>query len=470
MWAAPAVLCGLVLAIGLAPMALAGGLVAQAAQAVTGQPVTVHLALWHGADAPALWLSLAAVGGGLIWLGAERRLQRLPVWPEAADLFDNGLRALIRAAQAATAAQRDGRLTRLMAVVVCMAAGLAAVAWITAPVASPVVGWPALPPLAPALVWLGLAAPVLALPVLHAQRYLALILLGLVGLVVSAGFVWLSAPDLALTQISVEVVTVILLLLALHILPSTARPDPLPRRLRDAMLAGLAGLGLGAISLLLLTRPPLTDPISAFHLAQSVPGAGGANAVNTIIVDFRGYDTYGEILVLAIAGLIIVAVADGLRGVKVPGRQHPDAGDPHPVMFTVASRLLLPLVLTVGVHLFLRGHNLPGGGFVAGLVFAIALVMQWLASGLAWTQRRQRLKGHALIGAGALIATTIGVWPMLGGRPFLSSDHGHVDLPVLHSVELATAMLFDLGVFLCVLGAVVLALQAIARLPRPQES
>jgi multicomponent K+:H+ antiporter subunit A len=242
------------------------------------------------------------------------------------------------------------------------------------------------------------------------------------------------------------------------------------RRLGDAAVAGIAGLGIGWLAYAMMTRAPAFDPISAFHLAQSKPGAGGTNAVNTIIVDFRGYDTFGEIIVLGIAALIIYALSETLlrsptvsRRLAATPRQRED-GDHHPMMLVMATRLLLPMAMMVGVYLYLRGHNLPGGGFVAGLVFAIAYLMQYMASGYVWSHARQRYDHHALIGWGVLIAALSGVGAWAFGLPFLTSGFEYVNLWPLEEFELATAAIFDLGVFLCVLGAVLLALASLARL------
>ena len=164
---------------------------------------------------------------------------------------------------------------------------------------------PALPP------WRSRQRPSAA-TVLHRQRFTALILVGAVGLVVSLIFVKFSAPDLALTQLSVEVVTIVLLLLALYFLPQHSPVESSrSRRLRDAFLAVAAGAGTSALAWAVLTRP--YDTISGWFLANSVPGGGGSNVVNVILVDFRGYDTFGEITVLALAALGIFAMLDGLR-------------------------------------------------------------------------------------------------------------------------------------------------------------
>ena len=281
-----------------------------------------------------------------------------------------------------------------------------------------------------------------------------------------------ATPGVTTIEVGASVVTVILMLLALNFLPAaTPAESAVWRKARDGVLAAAAGLGAAALAWALMTRDFAFPSISSYHLAESKPGAGGTNAVNTIIVDFRGYDTFGEIIVLGIAALVIHALAQALLG---PGRanerllaRRPDpgrAGDRHPMMLVVAARFLLPVAMMVGVYIYLRGHNLPGGGFVAGLVFAIALVLQYLASGHGWSQARQRIDYHAFIGAGVLVASAAGVGSWLAGRPFLTSAYGYIHLWPLEEFEWATAAVFDLGVFLCVLGAVMLALASVSRL------
>jgi multicomponent K+:H+ antiporter subunit A len=334
-------------------------------------------------------------------------------------------------------------------------------------------GTRALLPVTPALtgVWAVMMLAALALPFFHRDRVVALVLTGVVGLLIAPMFALFSAPDLALTQISVEVVTILLMLLALNFLPKTTPVESLPiRRLGDAAIAGIAGAGIGWLAYAMMTRTPAFDPISAFHLAESKPGAGGTNAVNTIIVDFRGYDTFGEIIVLGIAALVIYALSETLlRSPAVTRRlasiaPEREGGDRHPMMLVVSTRLLLPMAMMVGVYIFLRGHNLPGGGFVAGLVFAIAYLMQYMASGYVWSHARQRYDHHVLIGWGVLVSVLAGVGAWAFGLPFLTSGFEYVNLWPLEEFELATAAIFDLGVFLCVLGAILLALASLSRL------
>jgi multicomponent K+:H+ antiporter subunit A len=138
-------------------------------------------------------------------------------------------------------------------------------------------------------------------------------------------------------------------------------------------------------------------------------------------------------------------------------------------MLVVATRIMLPLALMVGIFILLRGHNLPGGGFIAALVVAIALLMQYMASGFAWAQERLPIDYHALIGGGVLVAALTGMAAWLFGAPFLTSTYGYVHIPLIGEIELASAMAFDLGVFLAVLGAVMVSLANMSRVLRRSD-
>lgn len=231
----------------------------------------------------------------------------------------------------------------------------------------------------------------------------------------------------------------------------------------------VGGLGVGGAAWAMLTRDP-NDPISSYHLANSYLGGGGKNVVNVTLVDFRALDTLGEIVVLGIAGLAIYALLDttarGAAGARLRSWQEdmPHSPERHPVMFVMATRLLLPLTLAAGIYIFLRGHNQPGGGFIAALVVAIAFLMQYLASGFDWTDKRRRFSEHLLIAFGVLVAMATGLGSLFFGANFLSSAFDYFTLPLVGKFELATALLFDVGVFAVVLGAVLLALAQLSRI------
>ncbi len=220
---------------------------------------------------------------------------------------------------------------------------------------------------------------------------------------------------------------------------------------------------MAALAFSMLTRP--VETMSAFHLLKAVHEGGGTNVVNVILVDFRGFDTLGEITVLALAALGLNALLDGLRlppYVSAAARET----DRHPVMLAMLMRPLLPLALTVAAYVFLRGHNLPGGGFIAGLIVAVALVLQYLASGIDYAQARLNLDYARVAGLGLAIAATTGAASWFFGYPFLTSTFTYVNPPIVSKFEVASAMAFDLGVLLVVVGSVLLILTDIGALSR----
>jgi len=474
MWAAPGFLVLLVVLIGVVP-AVAEPLVRTTAGAVVGGGLPeFHLKIWHGVT-PALFMSAVAVAGGAVMLMLHSVMA--PRWeaaprPEAKQIFDGIARAATLFSRWVTDLLHDGSLSRFAAIfsVAVIAAGL--FAWMGGE-AGPPVREPLAISALPAIAWALLILCSLGMVVFHRNRLLVLILMGVVGLIVSVAFIYFSAPDLALTQISVEVVTIVLLLLALNFLPKVSPKESSPgRRLRDGVVAGAGGLAVAGLTYAILMGDFAQESISAFHLENSYSGGGGTNVVNVILVDFRGYDTFGEIIVLGIAALVIYALSQSVLG-GAGGRwlasgelDSKKAGDRHPLMMVIASRVMMPIAVMAGVYIFLRGHNEPGGGFIAGLVVAIALVMQYMASGFAWAVARQRVPYHTTIALGVMAACFTGVGAWFAGRPFLTSDFGYVTIPPLDKFELATAMAFDIGVFLCVIGAVMLALDSLSSMAR----
>jgi multicomponent K+:H+ antiporter subunit A len=469
----PGLLVSLVILIGLFPETFAGSMVRLASAAVLqGSVPDFQITHWHGLT-PAFLSSLTAIVVGALLLWSYTRWRRW--WdhtprPEAKVIFDGFISLLGRSSAWIVSGLHNGSLPRYLSLIFFSALVMGGVTFATQPFS---LGTRATLPITPVAVmgWLLLVGCTLLVVRLHHQRLIALVIGGVVGLIVSIGFIYLSAPDLALTQISVEVVTVILMLLALSFLPKTTPLESSSlRRLGDAALAGLGGLSLGALTYVAITRDFVS--LSDFYLEQAKPAGGGTNVVNVILVDFRGFDTFGEIIVLSIASLTIYALLDGaingplakkLRSWKPDQMISPER---HPMMMVVATRVMLPLALLVGVYIFLRGHNLPGGGFIAGLVVSIALIMQYMASGFGWAARQLKVDYQALIGYGVLIAAFTGIVAMVFGAPFLTSTFDYFPIPLVGEVELASAMAFDVGVFLTVVGAVMLILANLSRLSR----
>lgn len=476
MWLPPAILVVLVVMIGVAPF-LAEPFVKIVTASVLGDTAEVpkaYFKIWHGL-VPALFMSVIAVVGGLLMLAIFNPALRL--WettprPEAKTIFEALIAAVVALSQRLIHGLHNGAFTRygaIMAVTVIIAGFYA---WSTGTVGAASREMQPVTPVAFAG-WVMLVAATIGMVFLHRNRLMSLILIGIAGLMVSVGFVYFSAPDLAMTQITVEVVTIILLLLALNFLPNqTPIESTAMRRTRDTAIALAGGLATMGMAWHFLVRDAIATPISEFHLANSYKGGGGTNVVNVILVDFRGFDTYGEIIVLGIAALLIYALTETLLSGPVRARllnrkpDQPRAGDMHPTMMVVLTRVIMPVVLMVGFYIFLRGHNEPGGGFIAGLVVSIAVVMQYMASGFSWASARLRYPYHGVIGAGVLIAGLTGIGSWFVSKPFLTSDFTYVRIPPFEKFELATAALFDLGVFLAVVGAVMLSLESFSRLAR----
>jgi multicomponent K+:H+ antiporter subunit A len=318
------------------------------------------------------------------------------------------------------------------------------------------------------------------------HRLAALALVGGTGVVVSSVFLWLSAPDLALTQLMVETVTTVLILLGLRWLPPRITPKELAievprsvwlRRSRDLMLAIAGGFALAGLTYAILVRPAI-DTISDFFLLRALSEGGGTNAVNVLLVDFRGFDTMGEITVLAAVALTIYALLRRFRPAPeslVPPEQQSNPVDPaihqtpakqarqgYLMVPGVYLRLLLPFMLMFAVYFFMRGHNLPGGGFVAGLIFAVAIILQYMLAGAVWVEAHLSMRPFRWLGLGLIIACATGLGAVLLGYPFLTSHTAHLHLPVLGELHVPSAFFFDLGVFAVVVGSTMLILIALA--------
>ena len=461
------ILVGLCLLVGIFPALVVGPLLAVASSAVLGGALPEYnLAIWHGVNLP-LIMSLVAMSGGLLVYFNRRHLfvfhKQFPEF-NASETYERVVRRLLSGCGALMAWLDRASLQRylmLMLVLWVVLVGQSMLGLVELDGSRPVMPLDGVS-LVMALL---LCAGALATVVFNRHRVLALLMLSVVGLMVSLVFARFSAPDLALTQLVVEVVTLILLMLALFFLPQKTPKESSPGHiLRDLGIAMLIGGLMGSISYALMTRP--LSSISDFFLLNSKTGGGGDNVVNVILVDFRGFDTLGEITVLGIAALGIYNLLAGLR-LFMPsgdgdGRQW--ARERHPFILATIAQSVLPLALLVAVFIFLRGHNMPGGGFIAGLVTAVALILQYVAQGVGWMKARLRIIYPRLIACGVLISTLTGMASWLFDRPFLTSWFDHFELPLVGEFELASAMAFDLGVYLTVVGATLLILSNLGQM------
>ena len=485
----------LCIVVGIFPQWSIGPALDVAARPVVGGAMPpFSLAIWHGFNKP-LVMSLIALGGGIaLYLLLRRgvvagRFKHAPLLGlNGQRLFESTLYGLDRASRWALAVLSTYRLQPQMLLMVLAAIVFASVAlWAGG------ISWgdrPRVPGnLEFALLWvLGCVAALAAANQAKFHRLAALILLGAVGLAVSLTFLWFSAPDLALTQLTVEVVTTVLFLLGLRWLPKR-RPEEAEhlglrvraRRARDFVVSLVAGSGMAVLAYAMMTRPA-PQSISPFFIDRSLPEGGGTNVVNVMLVDFRAFDTMGEITVLGIVGLTVYALLRRFRPPRemaaLPPQQRAvlpdlvsDLINPRTAQDTalgymmvpaVLVRLLLPIAVVIALYFFMRGHNLPGGGFVAGLCVAIAFLTQYIVAGTYWVEAHLQLKVIRWIALGMLAAVATGLGSLWFGYPFLTSHTAHVTLPGLGEVHFPSAMLFDVGVFAVVVGATLLILTALA--------
>ncbi|HZF77649.1 MAG TPA: monovalent cation/H+ antiporter subunit A [Acetobacteraceae bacterium] len=470
------ILAGLCLVVGLVPQLAVGAILRAASAAALGaSPPDYKLVIWHGFNLP-LVMSIVAMIGGVLWYLFRRVLfdlhERYAPNVAGPAAFERVFNAAVVAARAVLRLLDPGHLRRYTLYLIGGAGALGLAGFLGAKPAVLAGSLPATPadPAAHGAL-LALLFGAFGCAILHRHRLVAVAFVSVAGLIVSLAFIRFSAPDLALTQLSVEVVTIVLLLLSLRFMPGDA-PRELPRRRAglDAAVAGTCGLGIGALAYAMMTRP--FETISGWFTANAVEGGGGTNVVNVILVDFRGFDTLGEITVLAVAALGAHALLEGLRLVPHAPAAASEA-DLHPIMLAMLMRPLLPLALAFALYILLRGHNLPGGGFVAGLITGVALILQYLAVGIETTSARLRLDHLRLFAVGLGLALVTGLASMVFGLPFLTSWHGYVPIPLVGKTHLASAMMFDIGVYFTVVATVLLILSEIGRLstreraPRP---
>ncbi|MFT0546798.1 monovalent cation/H+ antiporter subunit A [Allopusillimonas ginsengisoli] len=488
------------LVVGIFPRYTVGPFLHNAVISITGNNTPVYdLRIWHGFNLP-LVMSFVALFGGilLLWLLRHRHRKHPGATPLIYKLdgrrsFELLLEGIDIAASFLLDWTRSARQQPQILIIVVLTFCVAMLPLLPGGWLQPQVYTPINPFFL--LMWLaGGACAIGAARKAKYHRGISLLLSGGAGLVTALTFAWLSAPDLALTQLAVEVVTLVLLLLGLRWLPPRIygddEPPPLQsklrafvRRFRDLIIAIIGGTGMAALAYALLTRPHPSG-ISSFFVEQSQALGGGSNVVNVILVDFRAFDTFGEITVLGIVALTVYALLRRFRpppeSMSLPrARQRaprnnrllgefsepdPQALVPRGVMQVpaVLVRLLLPMAVLISLYFLIRGHNLPGGGFVGGLIMATAIILQYMVGGIIWVEARPRIHPRYWIAIGLLAAGITATAVLWANKPFLSAITGDITLPLVGPVHLSSVLLFDIGVYMLVVGATVLMLVALA--------
>ncbi|THT99644.1 monovalent cation/H+ antiporter subunit A [Lampropedia puyangensis] len=492
------VLCVLV---GVLPNVIVGPFLAAAATPVVGGDLPYYsLAVWHGVNKPLIMSVIALCTGTFLFFFVIKYIRGKDYLADYAfswsltgqRIFEYALASLTRTSRSLRLRLTTHRLQWQMfwvLMVTFLAVGLPL--WY----GGLTIGDRPTQPLSPAfgVIWfIGSICAIAAAWQAKFHRLAAMIMLGATGLCVVLTFLWFSAPDLGLTQLSVEVVTTILLLLGLRWLPQrdkSIRPASWvidqsvaqARRARDLIIALIAGIGIALLTYAMLSRP-FDNSASTFYLERAQQEGGGTNVVNVMLVDFRAFDTFGEIVVLAIVGLTIYALLRRFRPARetmdlpmqqrvLPSdlitdlfnpRQAKDTAIGYLTVPAVLVRLLLPVTTLVSIYFFLRGHNEPGGGFVAGLIFSVGLLLQYIVSGTQWVEANLTLFPRRWIAFGLVCAIATGAGSFYWGYPFMTTHTAHLTLPYLGEMHIASAMFFDLGVFTVVVGSTLLILTALA--------
>lgn len=445
----------------------------------TGTDPELHLALWHGWTVP-LALSAVIVGAGVLlvrWRDPVERFQSRTVGPSGAGAFDALYDATLALGKrfGAPAASLSPATYLLPIIGTLLVFGGAASTWdqltITgAPAPALPTDW--------AIVAL-LAACILGV-VQARSRLGAIAALGMSGFVVAGWFVLLGAPDLALTQLLVETLTIAVVVVVFRRLPETFPRGGRPRKVFAAVLAAMVGTLTGVAAYTLTGRRDISE-VGRRFLAEGESVTGGNNVVNTILVDFRALDTLGEVTVLGVATLGIYALVRLVRHDPVPRPEptvpvepdevhepyEPRPDDPEEAIVhrrmwsgpgTIDSLILQTVANTLGtamvlasLWLLVRGHDAVGGGFIGGLAGGAAVVLLYLSHGHERVWQSRWLRVTPLVGIGLLISTGYGLAGLVTGVGFLAG--GKLGLP--GGIDVAASLVFDVGVYLVVVGLIV---------------
>ncbi|HZR14856.1 MAG TPA: hydrogen gas-evolving membrane-bound hydrogenase subunit E [Acidimicrobiia bacterium] len=478
---APAALLALAgLVLGVAP-SLADPLVTATARALGEPSATVHLAFWHGWTVTLALSALTLAGGATVAAldGRVQRVLRAGGRRFGADRAYVGLLRGVRAgSRVVTGVVQNGSLPIYAGVVLAAAAAIPGIVMLSS------VHWPGWPaaigpagnlPLAGLVVVAALGAAIIR------RRFAAALLLGAVGYGMAGLFVVHGAPDLALTQAAVETLSTVLFVLVLRRLPTRFVRSSTPRR-RTVRLVVSALVGVVVfVFALVAAAPPHPTTATTETIARAVPDGGGHNVVNVILVDFRGLDTLGEITVLAAASIGAVALARAGRRPRARGESSPAAQRTEPVervarvvrvpFVDVSAQVVFHAVMMGSLWLLFAGHNQPGGGFVGGLLAGAAIALRYVAGGIREVRSLSRFRPWTVLGAGLLVSFLTAALPVAFGHPVLEVATATVHLPLAGALKLSSALLFDVGVYVTVVGVVLMVFEAFGDPPHaaPEE-
>ncbi|BBX18957.1 Na+/H+ antiporter subunit A [Mycolicibacterium duvalii] len=448
-----------------------------------------HLALWHGFNLPLL-LSAVVLAGGAAMYFSRRTLRRRPLRASlgnADKIYDAVVRGADLLSVRATSVIQRGSIPATQSVILSTLVVLPLVVlWVGARDRP---RFEILNSAPQVVVGLLMLAAALATTVMR-NRLAAVLLVGVTGYGCGAIFAFHGAPDLALTQFLVETLTLVVFVLVLRVLPAETGGEDIRRfRWPRAALALAVGATVSTIAAFAMAAR------SGRSVAELLPDAAyerghGYNTVNVLLVDIRAWDTMGEVAVLLVAatGVASMVFRDRRFGAapRVADAGQPDIGrvahvkhspaagditwlrgselrDPRnrSLVLEVATRLIFPVMMVLSLYFFFAGHNTPGGGFAGGLMAGLALVLRYLAGGRYELGETLPLDAGKILGTGLALGAGTAVGSVLLGAPALSSALIEVEVPVLGTVKFVTALFFDLGVYLIVVGLVLDVLRSL---------
>ncbi|MFW0783182.1 Na+/H+ antiporter subunit A [Gordonia sp. CPCC 206044] len=441
-----------------------------------------HLAMWHGLGLPVYFSIIVVVGGAALFLVIRRLrdvLFRYRPILNADRIYDATLRGADTLSLMLTRNTQRGSLPITQGVILSTAILLpVAVLFWGARSRVEVAGFDSMIQLVIGGI---LVAAALATTVMR-NRLAATLVVGITGYGTGMLFALYGAPDLALTQFLVETLTLVIFVLVLRKLPA----EPEPRHATGfRALRALIGIAFGAalVAIGLFAAAARSEQPLHIDLPEAAYKFGhGANAVNVLLVDIRAWDTLGEVSVLIVAATGVASmvfrnrrfgaaprVADAARlQAGINGDDDPippdrttwllgsDFRDPRhrSMVLEATTRLIFPTMVVLSVYFFYAGHNAPGGGFAGGLTMGLALVLRYLAGGRYELGEALPIEPGRILGAGLTISAVTAVVSLFLGAPALSSAVFEVTVPVLGDVKLVTALFFDLGIYLIVVGLV----------------
>ncbi|MCX4769137.1 Na(+)/H(+) antiporter subunit A [Streptomyces sp. ADI92-24] len=501
--APPALLaaCGLVLGPGVG---WTGRLLSAYADTFPVPAHLYHLALWHGFGTAVLLSAVALAGGAALfaWRGEVTRLSRRIAWPTADNVFGHLLLGLERLSLQITGFVQRGSLSVYLATtLLVMLGGQLAVLGVDRPwqgAAAPRL-WDV--PLQGAVAVLTCAAALLCLTV--RRRMKAVVLAGLTGYGTALLFVVQGGPDLALTQFCVETVSMIVFVLVLRRMPVHFQESVSSWRRAVRIPVALAAAATLSVVVWVAAAARIAKPAGA-AMVEETAHHGLKDVVATILVDLRAWDTMGESAVLAAAAIGVTSLiylhrrAEGaasplerqghtawsVTAARLTGLPQGDEGAPErgwlaagatlapehrSVVFEVVARLLFHPVLVLSVYLLFCAENMPGGGFVAGLVAGVALIIRYLAGGRFELAEAAPLQPGLFTGLGLFLSTGVALLGLADGTVLHAWTH-RGRLPLIGEYHFGTPVVFDFGVYLLVLGVVLDIVRALgAKIDRQIE-